>query len=102
MIGDNQSILKGGLERIQELCSRNRKSSAKKKETAKGIFLGESDDSVVFKNGEFIITFGKYSGKSFSFIDSCDPQYAKWLVSESSPIDKNARKRIVDYHIKQA
>lgn len=102
MIGDNQSILKGGLERIQELCNRNRKSSAKKKENAKGIFPGESDDSVVFKNGEFIITFGKYSGKSFPFIDSCDPQYAKWLVSESSPIDKNVRKRIVDYHIKQA
>ena len=102
MIGDNRSILKGGLERIQELCNQNRKSSAVKKGDLKGIFLEDSNDSVIFKQGEFFIAFGKYSGKTFSFIDSCDPQYAKWLVSESSPVDIAMRNRIVKHHIKQA
>ena len=99
MIEGNQSILKGGLERIQELCSRNRKSSVVKKKVDKEIFLG---DSVISKEGEFIIKFGKYSGKSFSFIDSHDPIYAKWLLSESSPIDDSTREKIASQHIKRA
>ena len=102
MIGDNQSILKGGLEEIQKLCNQNRKSPTVGKEGKKEIFLGDSDDSIIFKDGESIITFGKYSGKTFSFIDSNDPRYAKWLVSESSPVDKATRNRIVEHHIKQA
>ena len=100
MIGDNQSILKGGLEGIQKLCKQNRKSSTSKKDK-KGVFQSDSDDLIVSKHGEFIITFGKYSGKSFSFIDSCDPQYAKWLISESSPVDKDTRNRIAEHRVKQ-
>ncbi len=101
MVEGNQSILEGGLRGIQELCGRKRRPFAKNKQVKEGVFPGNTDESVIFDDGECVIAFGKYSGKSFSFIDSCDPRYAKWLMSESSPIGKSARDRIAEYRIKQ-
>ena len=101
MIEGSQSILEDGLEGIQELCNRNRKSSFIGKEGVRRVLPSGSDALVLFEDGECIITFGKYSGKSFSFIHSFDPRYAKWLTSESSPVDKASKDRIAEHSIKQ-
>ena len=101
MIEGNQSILEDGLEGIQDLCNRNRQSSSIRKEGLRRVLPSGSDALVSFEDGECIITFGKYSGKSFSFISSFDPRYAKWLMSESSPVDKASKGRIAEHSIKE-
>ena len=57
MVESNQSILEGGLRGIQELCDRKRSSSAKNKQVKEGVFPRDTDDSVIFNDGECVIAF---------------------------------------------